>query len=104
MLRRSVPGGGFGEALLFAVLWFLAELSRGQAMFDLPAWLAIGYAQIDTPLAGWAPVVGVHGVGFLAVLSAALLVASPGWGRGRAWGATAAAAIWAAGAGMSLVA
>lgn len=98
-LRRGVFAGGGGAALLFAALWFVAEVARGQAAIGIPAWLAIGYAQIDVPLAGWAPVIGVHGVSFLAMLSVVLAVT---WRR-RWRGLIAAALIWSAGAGLQRV-
>jgi apolipoprotein N-acyltransferase len=36
--------------------------------------MALGYGQIDLPLAGWAPVIGVYGVSFMLVLSAAAVI------------------------------
>lgn len=60
------------DALLAAGLWTLAEWLRGRAFTGFP-WLALGYAQTPpSPLAGYAAVLGVYGVGFLAALSAAL--------------------------------
>lgn len=96
LLRR---GAGYMAPLLFAALWFLAELLRGQPAIGIPAWLSVGYGQIDLPIAGWAPVVGVHGVSFLAVLSAALTIAN----RGRRYGWIAAALIWGAGFGLQQI-
>jgi apolipoprotein N-acyltransferase len=51
--------------LLFAGLWTLAEWLRGTLFTGFP-WLAIGYSQSPpSPLAGWASVLGVYGVGFI---------------------------------------
>ena len=36
-------------------------------------WLNIGYAHVDSPLAGWAPLLGVHGMAFLAAFAAAAI-------------------------------
>ena len=36
--------------------------------------MALGYGQIDSPLAGWAPVLGVYGVSFMLLLSAAAVI------------------------------
>ena len=47
---------------LFAAAWLLAELARGVIFTGFP-WVASGYAQVDSPLAGCAPWIGVYGVG-----------------------------------------
>ena len=52
------------DVVLFAVLWLLAELARTVIFTGFP-WLASGYAQVDGPLAAWAPWVGVSGIGAL---------------------------------------
>ena len=58
--------------LAFAALWTLFEWWRGWMFTGVP-WLALGYSQVDSPLSGFAPVVGVYGVSFAAVLCAGLL-------------------------------
>ncbi len=60
------------DALLFAALWLLAELARGVIFTGFP-WLASGYAHVDSPLAGFAPWVGVYGIGFVGAALAAWL-------------------------------
>ena len=52
-------------AVLFAALWLLAELARG-VLFTGFGWGAIGYAQLDGPLASLIPWLGEYGVGALA--------------------------------------
>ena len=47
----------------------LAEWLRGTLLTGFP-WAAGGYAHTDGPLAGWAPLLGVYGVGFAAALIA----------------------------------
>jgi len=59
-------------AIIFASLWLLAELARGQWLSGF-GWGAVGYAQLDGPLAGLIPWVGSYGAGFAAVLVAGLL-------------------------------
>ncbi len=55
--------------------WVLIEWLRGWVLTGFP-WLAHGYGQIDTPLAGWAPVLGIYGVSLMLLFStAAILVA-----------------------------
>ena len=59
-------------ALALPALWTLFEWWRGW-MFTGVSWLAFGYSQVDSPLAGWAPVAGVYGVSFATALCAGLL-------------------------------
>lgn len=56
----------------FAASLTLAELVRGYLFTGFP-WLAVGYAQMDGPLTGFAAVAGSPGVGFAACFIAALL-------------------------------
>jgi apolipoprotein N-acyltransferase len=67
-------GRPLADAGLFAGLWLLAELARGVILTGFP-WVASGYAQVDGPLAAWAPWVGVYGMGFGVALIAALMAA-----------------------------
>ena len=53
---------GLAGALMFAALWTLAELCRGQWLTGFP-WGAAGYAHTDSLLATYLPWVGVYGVG-----------------------------------------
>ncbi len=62
----------WGDAVLFAALWLLAEWARGVIFTGFP-WLAAGYSQVDAPLAVWAPWLGVYGVGALMAWACALL-------------------------------
>ena len=52
------------NALLFAAAWMLAELARAIIFTGFP-WIAIGYSQVDAPLAALAPWAGVYGIGFV---------------------------------------
>lgn len=63
---RPLPDAG-----LFAALWLLAELARGLLFTGFP-WVASGYAQVDAPLAAWAPWIGVYGIGAVGAFAAAL--------------------------------
>lgn len=63
LVRAGAP------ALLFCGAWALAEMLRGWLFTGFP-WLAIGYAQVDGPLAAFAPLLGVYGVCLLAALVA----------------------------------
>ena len=77
--------------LTFAVLWTALEWLLTWFLTGFP-WLFAGYAFIDTPLAGLAPVGGVLLVSFAAVLTASLAVAA--WSRWRILAAPVA--IWIA--------
>jgi apolipoprotein N-acyltransferase len=75
------------DVWLFAGLWTLTEWLRGTLFTGFP-WLAVGYSQSPpSPLAGWASVLGVYGVGFTVALIGALLgeMRITGWRRPRAW-------------------
>jgi apolipoprotein N-acyltransferase len=90
--------------LLFPGLYLLSEWLRGWLFTGFP-WLSLGYTQIDGPLGGFAPILGVYGVGLLILLSAGLvwglLPRSGRWlGRGRIAAAAALVLIW--GGGMLL--
>jgi apolipoprotein N-acyltransferase len=60
-------------AFAFASAWAVSEWLRGYVFTGFP-WLASGYPQVDGPLAGFAPVAGVYGVGWMLALIAALIV------------------------------
>ncbi len=51
--------------LLLPVCWMLADWTRNWIFTGFP-WIATGYAHEASPLAGFAPLVGVFGVGFFA--------------------------------------
>lgn len=85
-------------ALLFPAGWTLLEWFRGWFLTGFP-WLNIGYSQIDAPLRGLAPLVGVYGVGFALALSAGLLaLAVHDGGRRRVAALALVALLWAGGA------
>jgi apolipoprotein N-acyltransferase len=78
-------------------LWVTVEWLRGWVASGFP-WLALGYSQIDSWLAGYAPLVGVYGLSVLVVMSAGALVATlrePGGARVMA--VLVLAAIWGGG-------
>lgn len=66
----------FGRNRLFAAIfiWVLIEWVRGWIFTGFP-WLAVGYSQTPySPLAGFAPIVGVFGVSIIVTLTAATIV------------------------------
>ncbi|MCW9057629.1 MAG: apolipoprotein N-acyltransferase [Gammaproteobacteria bacterium] len=81
--RRGAPR----YLLLLPAAWVLAEWLRGWVFTGFP-WLNLGYSQIETPLAGFAPLLGVYGVSWLAALLAGLLALAwrePRRSRGAGW-------------------
>jgi len=67
--RLWLKPGMTRDWLVLPSLWVLLEWLRGWAFSGFP-WLSLGYAFIDSPLAGWAPVLGVYGVTWAAALAA----------------------------------
>ena len=81
-----------------ATCWVAAEFSFSRFPFNGFGWARLGYAAVDTPLAGFFPLVGIGGVSFLVALSGQLVAwlalwahrrihaatAGDGWGRGLA--------------------
>ncbi len=67
--RRLVAHDGYLSLAVFPALWVLGEWLRTWLLSGFP-WLFAGYAQIDGPLHGWVPLVGVFGISYLLALSA----------------------------------
>ncbi len=102
LLGRMSRGHEAAYALLvLPSAWVLMEWVRGWCLSGFP-WLALGYAHLDTPLAGFAPLLGVYGVSWLAAMSAgALLLVVTGIGRHRLLACTSLLLVWGAGAALS---
>ncbi|OAE63765.1 apolipoprotein N-acyltransferase [Achromobacter mucicolens] len=66
----ATPSRILTATLAWAAMWAAFEWLRAVLLTGFP-WLNIGYAQVDSPIAGWAPLVGVHGMAFLAAFVAA---------------------------------
>ncbi|MEP5566592.1 MAG: apolipoprotein N-acyltransferase, partial [Halioglobus sp.] len=62
---RPLPGG---MLMGFPLLWVLFEWLRGWILTGFP-WLILGYAHAETPIAGWAPILGVFGLSFICAIS-----------------------------------
>ncbi len=61
-------------SLLAPAAWTLGEWMRGWVFTGFP-WLATGYSQVpESPLAGYAPVLGIYGVTLAVAASAGLIV------------------------------
>ena len=83
LISRFAQGEPWLLLLVAPATWVLIEWLRGWILSGFP-WLAVGYSQIDSVLAGWAPVIGIYGVSFMTMLSVtAVLVAFMTTGRQR---------------------
>jgi len=90
--------------LIAPASWTLLEWLRGWLFSGFP-WMSLGYAEIDTALAGWAPVLGVYGVTLLLVFSsAAALLAILKRGRQRGLAVGLLLLPWISGAALTQVA
>ena len=69
LMARVSCGNPWRLALVGPATWTLIEWLRGWLFSGFP-WLSFGYSQIDSPLAGWAPVLGVYGVSWMLLVSA----------------------------------
>jgi apolipoprotein N-acyltransferase len=63
--RFWLKSGATRDWLVLPALWVLLEWLRGWLLSGFP-WLSTGYAMIDSPLSGWAPIFGVYGVTWVA--------------------------------------
>ncbi|MBS0372985.1 MAG: apolipoprotein N-acyltransferase [Proteobacteria bacterium] len=101
--RLAPTRGAWRLLVVLPGSWVLLEWFRGWFLSGFP-WLAIGYSQLETPLAGYAPLLGVYGVSLAAALTAGalLLMLESGARRRFALGALVAL-LWAGGAALGRV-
>ena len=73
-LLRWLPArnGAWRLLVIGPSLWVLIELVRAHLFTGFP-WLSLGYSQIDSSLAGYAPVVGVYGCSLIVAFIAGSL-------------------------------
>jgi apolipoprotein N-acyltransferase len=91
--------------LVMPAIWTLAEWVRSWLFTGFP-WLSVGYSQVPcSPLAGYAPIVGVFGVSLLVAVSAALvlLIWDARWSKQGKVALAGVVALWMAGAALGLV-
>jgi apolipoprotein N-acyltransferase len=105
VVARYAPRGGIARwMLLVPAGWILIEWLRGWLLSGFP-WLSLGYAHLDTPLRGYAPVLGVYGVGLAAAISAgAVVTLLLGTRVSRIVAVASLVAIWGAGVLLTRIA
>ena len=62
-------------------IWFAMEWFKGWVLTGFP-WLSIGYAHIHSPLAGFAPIIGIYGISALSLWISLQLVL---WKNQKKW-------------------
>ncbi len=85
----------------FACIWLLFEWSRSWFLTGFP-WLFLGDAHIDTNLKGFAPILGVYGLGFIVVVSSAFICDWP-WAQNFKKGLLFLICPWVIGALLTLI-
>ena len=99
VLRLAPVAGPVRWLLVFPAAWVLVEWLRGW-LFTGFGWLGLGYAQADSWLAGYVPVLGVYGASLAMALTAgALRCLLPG-GRVRLVPAALLVLLWAGAGGL----
>jgi len=97
--RWSLPVAAF-VLLVLPTTWGVSEWLRGWVFTGFP-WASSGYAHDLAPLAGYAPLIGVYGIGILVAMGAGCLVMLTQRARWPAIGLLAA--LLAVGAGLRTV-
>lgn len=101
--RWLQPATVAGRLLWLPAAWVVVEWWRGWFLSGFP-WLALGYSQTDSPLAGLAPVGGVHLLSLVLFSGAgALLVLWQGRGPVRALALVALVLPWTLGLALQPV-
>ncbi|MEN8762218.1 MAG: apolipoprotein N-acyltransferase, partial [Thiogranum sp.] len=101
LARTDLGAGGWFFLAGFPAAWVLSEWLRSWVLTGFP-WLNLGYSQVESPLLGYAPIMGVYGVGWATVLSAGLLGWLAAGGKPARMAAPAGLALlWLAGLGLN---
>lgn len=94
---------GLNRVLTMPVLWLLVEYLRGHWVLNGFPWLLAGYSQLETPLAGYIPVLGVYGASFIVALTASLILYFLQYQNQRVKIALILAVLWAGGAYLQTI-
>ncbi len=101
---RFAPRAGAVPLLLaLPAGWVLVEWLRSWLFTGFP-WLNIGYSQIDSALAGYAPVFGIYGLAWLVALSGGVLAwLLVGSGKSRLLTPMLLVSIWLIGHALTMI-
>ena len=72
-LVRYFPHHSKRLTYAFPALWVFSEWIRGWFLTGFP-WLFLGYSQTNSPLKGYAPILGVYAISFAICISSGLIV------------------------------
>ena len=64
LIARFATRGLWRFVLIAPTVWVFSEWLRGWFLSGFP-WMTLGYGQIDSPLAGFAPLTGIYGLSLL---------------------------------------
>ncbi len=100
----AIPkNSGLLQILIMPTVWILIEYTRGYLWLNGFPWLQIAYSQLETPLAGYIPILGVYGTGFVLAMTAAALLAAFYTKKMRGVLMIMIALVWAAGSGLQTI-
>jgi apolipoprotein N-acyltransferase len=85
------------------MVWVLVEYLRGYCVLNGFPWLQVAYSQLETPFAGYIPVLGVYGVSFLVALTAVLLLSIAQVKKHRGVMIAMLLGLWLTGAGLKTI-
>ena len=71
-MRAVFRANRYALVLGFPAVFVLGEWMRSWLFTGFP-WLYLGYGLMETPLLGWAPVLGVFGISLLSLLASGCL-------------------------------
>lgn len=87
----------YSGVISLPLLWTLIDYFRGVLVLNGFPWLLGAYSQLESPLAGYIPVIGAYGTGFLLALTASVIVFMIRAKNRRLLSAAVVAVIWIAG-------
>ncbi len=101
-LQARISSNTLRIALAMPAAWVLFEWVRGTIFTGFP-WLTLGYAESNSVLAGYAPILGAYGVSLVAALCSGLLALALREKRSRLFSIALLAVILIAGASLRSV-
>tara|TARA_R110000868_G_scaffold8205_9_gene42904 strand:+ start:85490 stop:87010 length:1521 start_codon:yes stop_codon:yes gene_type:complete len=102
LLRRWFHQHSNTLLLAFPTLWVISEWVLSWFMTGFP-WLTLGYSQITSPLAGYAPLFGVYGASFACTLSAGLIINALKSRRKCLYSLLGLSIVWGLGYGLAQI-